>query len=730
MSTVEAGTTRIAGERGHVILGIDGMVSPRSEHLIESALAKLPGDVVASASFASRSLRVEFNRSQCARTEIVRRLDELGFHLRQVTKPHSTPTDRKSIEWLRQLILAHHKLAMAIIGGLLLLAAVTTRIADGPPALRFACVFAGFVIAGWYTAIDTFHVLRQFKFDIDVLMFAAAFGAAALGHYEEGALLLVLFALGGAGEELAMDRARQAIEALAKLAPETATLRDAEGKERLVRVADLNVGDPVIVRPFDRLPADGLVESGASAIDQSPITGESEPVEKSSGSVVFAGTINGEGLLVVSVTKPAAETTLAKIVRLVQEAQTTKSPTQLFTDRVEKFYVPVVLIGTAALIFVPTLVFAHLWGTWFYRAMAFLTAASPCALAIGTPAAVLSGIARAAKIGVLVKGGVHLENLGRVSVVAFDKTGTLTQGRPKVTDVLPLDSSVTTEEIISLAAAVEKGSTHPLAVAIVGEARARGLPFADAIDSQQVAGLGVRAQVGDRLVSAGRAEMFTHQNGDEALLNDTISRLAREGKSNVVVGVDDRIIGVIALADAARPNAAETIRRLHRMGVSRVIMLTGDRASVAAAMASEIGVDEHHAELLPEQKLELVKQLEAKYGRLAMVGDGVNDAPALASATVGIAMGGAGTDVAIETADIALMADDLAKLPDAIGLSRFSRRIIKQNLFIALGVIAVLAPMAAMGLTYLGVAVLFHEGSTVVVVLNSMRLLMYKPSRA
>jgi Cd2+/Zn2+-exporting ATPase len=451
------------------------------------------------------------------------------------------------------------------------------------------------------------------------------------------------------------------------------------------------------------------------------------PIEKTPGSTVFAATINGEGLLIVTVTKPSGETTLAKIVTMVQEAQTTKSPTQVFTDKVEKRYVPLVLIATTALIFVPPLAFAASWGVWFYRAMAFLTAASPCALAIGTPATVLSGIARAARIGVLVKGGVHLENLGRVQVVAFDKTGTLTSGDPKVTDLVTLDG-LGENEMLQLAAAVEKGSRHPLAAAIVAEARARGLSIAEARDAQQVAGQGVRAIVDGNSVAAGRAEMFaSNSNGDGAAMLDVVSELATQGKSSVVVSAGDRIVGVIGLADTARANASETIQRLHRIGVRRAIMLTGDRKSVADAMARQIGVDEHHAELLPEQKLALVQQLQQNYGPLAMVGDGVNDAPALATATVGIAMGGAGTDVAIETADVALMADDLAKLPDAIGLSRFSRRIIKQNLFIALGVIAVLAPLAALGYTYLGVAVLFHEGSTVVVVLNAMRLLLYRP---
>jgi Cd2+/Zn2+-exporting ATPase len=338
---------------------------------------------------------------------------------------------------------------------------------------------------------------------------------------------------------------------------------------------------------------------------------------------------------------------------------------------------------------------------------------------------VLSGIARAARIGVLVKGGVHLENLGRVSALAFDKTGTLTLGRPDVTQIVSLDS-MPAEQVLSLAAAVEQTSTHPLAQAIVAEARARGLAVAEACDAQQMSGQGVTARVNGQVISAGRAEMFTTGH-DGAAMAQAVRELGERGCSVVVVAADQRPVGVIGLSDRPRASAAETLSKLRSMGVRRTIMLTGDKQIVAEAVARQVGADEHHAELLPEQKLELVKTLEQRYGPIAMVGDGVNDAPALATATVGIAMGGAGTDVAIETADVALMADDLRRLPDAIGLARFSRRIIRQNLLIALGVIAVLAPLSALGFTYLGVAVLFHEGSTVVVVLNAMRLLLYRP---
>jgi Cd2+/Zn2+-exporting ATPase len=584
-------------------------------------------------------------------------------------------------------------------------------------------VAASFVIAGWYTAIDTFKILARFKFDIDVLMFAAAIGAALIGNYEEGAFLLVLFAFGGAGEGLAMDRARRAIEALSKLAPDTATVRAPDGREQHVRVEDLKAGDVVVVRAFDRFPADGLVQSGNSSVDQSPITGESVPVDKAPGATVYAGTINGEGGLLVTVTRLASESTLARIVKMVQEAQTTKSPTQLFTDRVEKFYVPFVLIATALLIFVPPLLGLHhrqdkgVWAGWFYQAMAFLTAASPCALAIGTPAAILSGIARAARIGVLVKGGVHLENLGRIKVIALDKTGTITAGRPTVTQIVSLDS-VPEDEMLALAAAVERSSSHPLAAAIVSEARRRSKDVLETSDVQQIPGHGMIGTVDGKRVSVGR-------------LSDDMRAEARTpiGMSVVAVKIDDKPVALIGLSDRPRENARATLARLKRLGIRKAIMLTGDRASVADAIGKEVGIDEVHADLLPENKLQLVRDLQKKYGPLAMIGDGVNDAPALAAATVGIAMGGAGTDVAIETADVALMSDDLAKLPDAIGLSRFSRRIIKQNLAIALGVISILAPLSALGFTYLGVAVLFHEGSTVVVVLNSLRLLMYRPRR-
>ena len=726
--------------RAQVVLNVEGMISPRSEQAVEAALARLPG-VVASASFPSRSVRIEFDRQSCALPEIAMRLNRLG--LRVVPRPgvldvdpaaHQPliPSAQSRIPDLRSQILSHSRLMLALAGGVLLLAAFIVHAGGGPQAVRLPLVAAAFVLCGWHSFIDTFKILRELRFDIDVLMVAAAFGAAALGAYEEGALLLFLFALGGAGEDLAMDRARQAIAALAKLAPETATVRDDDGTERLVRVEDLKPGQQVIIKPSERIPADAAVVSGESAVDQSPITGESVPVEKAAGAQLFAGTINGQGLLVASVAKLASESTLAKIVRMVNEAQTTKSPTQVFTDAVERRYVPIVLAATAALIVVPPLAQWGAWSVWFYRAMAFLTAASPCALAIGTPAAVLSAIARAARIGVLMKGGVHLENLARVTAVAFDKTGTLTRGRPAVTDILPLRETNQAraegeQELLALAASVERHSTHPLARAIVDEATARGLTLLESAGGEQLAGRGFQATVSGRSVAVGHLNLLPDDSPDAARVRGEVERLSEQGKTVVVVIENDHALGVIALADRPRENAAEAVQRIKNLGIRHTIMLTGDNAQVAATVAREVGVDQHHAALLPEQKVERLAELRRSYGPVAMVGDGVNDAPALAAASVGIAMGASSTDVALETADVALMSDDLARLPDAIALSRFARKIIRQNLVIALGVIAVLAPLSALGFARLGLAVLFHEGSTVVVVLNSLRLLAYRP---
>ncbi len=728
---------------GTLIVPVPGMISARAEHLINATLNKLPG-VVANASYATRNVRIEFDRRQCPMIDIMRRMEEIGYpaDFRHAApagaaggaadttrgaasaaagRPTGDKTHRLAAGW--NSLFAHPELGFAILGGILLLAGFLVHVLHGPNWVRVALLAGAYIASGRYTGLEAWETIRRFNFNIDVLMFAAAFGAAAIGHYEEGALLLFLFALGNAGEHLALERARKAINSLANLAPDVATLITPDG-ERTVAVEELKVADRVIVRPFERVPADGEVAEGASAVDQASITGESIPVEKVAGDGVFAGTINGEGRLVVSVSKTASQSTLAKIIKLVEEAQTTKSPTQLFTDSIEKWYVPVVLIGTAALIVAPPLV-AGGWQAWFYRSMGFLTAASPCALAIGTPAAILCGIARSARMGVLMKGGVHLENLGRVRAVCFDKTGTLTTGHPTVTDIVPLDGR-SEEDLLAWVAALERESNHPLAASIVNEAKARGLSLPTADEIEQIPGQGMRGRVNGVRVAAGHAGMLGESQRSEPMIAAKIDGLTRAGKTLVVVLVDGEPAGLLALADRPRPEASAALDRLRRLGIAKTIMLTGDHRQAAAEIGRQVGVDEVFAELLPEEKLGLIRQQTEKYGRVAMIGDGVNDAPALAYASVGIAMGGASADVAMETADVVLMSSDLNQLPDAIALSRQSRRTIVQNLCIALGVIGIMAPAAALGFVSLGIAVLFHEGSTVVVVLNSLRLLGFK----
>jgi Cd2+/Zn2+-exporting ATPase len=445
------------------------------------------------------------------------------------------------------------------------------------------------------------------------------------------------------------------------------------------------------------------------------------PVDKAPGSLVFAGTVNGEGLLRVEVSKLAKDSSLARMVQLVAEAQTEKSPTQRFVTRVEKLFVPLVLVGVVALIVVPLLL-GMPFAPAFYRAMAVLVAASPCALAIATPSAVLAGVARAARGGVLIKGGVHLENLRALSVIAFDKTGTITTGKPNVTDVIALEGDEAS--LLATAASVESRSGHPLAQAVVQAALARNLSWPAASDVQAINGKGMQALVSTRNVSIGNLRLFEHDDVPESIRH-RVAQLESLGKTTMLVRTDGAFTGLLALADTPRPGMREVFTRLADLGVRQTVMLTGDNEQVAKAVAASVGISDVRAGLLPEEKLKVIDELMRTQGQVAMVGDGVNDAPAMARATIGIAMGGAGTDVALETADVALMADDLSRLPFAIALSRASHNVIRQNLWAAFGVVALLIPATLFGLASMGIAVLVHEGATVLVVLNALRLLRF-----
>ncbi len=696
------------GERfHHESLRIDGMDCPTCAVVIEHALTRMDGVLEASVSYAAERLRLEYDSQKIARAAIVQRIQALGYAVLE---------EGHEAGWFAE----HRELVFSGVAGLLLLAGWLAGLAGAPRDLSLGLLLGAYAAGGFYTLRDAWQSVKSRRFDIDTLMIVAAAGAAALGAWVEGALLLFLFSLGHALEHMAMDRARKAIEALADLAPKTAIVQR-DGAEIEVRVEELRRGDRVIVKPGQRIPADGQVAAGNSAVDQAPVTGESMPVDKQPGDKVFAGTVNGEGVLTVEVTKLAQESTLARMVTMVAEAQTQKSPTQRFTDRFERVFVPAVLVGTALLIALPPLL-GFPFAESFYRAMAVLVAASPCALAIATPSAVLSGVARAARGGVLIKGGAHLENLGVLTAVAFDKTGTLTIGKPQVTDVVAVIGDEA--RLLTVAAAVESRSAHPLAQAVVTEAKRRGLSWRETGDVEAVTGKGLRAELDGQKIAIGNVRLFEGEAIPEAILQQT-ERLGTEGKSLMLVQADGQFLGVVALADTPREGVKQVLERLHRTGIRKTIMLTGDNERVGRAVADAVGLDEVQAGLLPADKVKAMEMLGRRHGQVAMVGDGVNDAPAMARATVGIAMGGAGTDVALETADVALMADDLGKLPFAVDLSRASRRIIRQNLYLALGVVTLLIPATLLGWAGIGLAVLVHEGSTVIVVLNALRLLAY-----
>jgi Cd2+/Zn2+-exporting ATPase len=595
-----------------------------------------------------------------------------------------------------------------------------------PPSVALAFYILAYLAGGYDVVRVALPALLHGKFDIDILMLAAAAGAALLGEWAEGAFLLFLFALGHAGEHYAMDRARNAVGVLGKLMPRTAFTKRGDRLEE-VPVEQLAVDEIVVVKPGERMPVDGVIMAGESSIDQSAITGESVPVSRKPGDEVFAGTINQDNALDVRMTRLARDNTLARVMRLVAEAQEQKSPTQRFTETFARRFVPAVLAFTVIVIVLPPLVFGWTWSASFYRGMLVLVAASPCALAIGTPAAVLAGIAQAARRGVLIKGGVHLENLGRLNTVALDKTGTLTTGHFAVTRVIGFDGTKE-DEVLRIAAAIEEQSSHPLAAAIVKMAHERKITFPSATNIQNLAGKGIQAHVEDAEVLVGALRAFAEEPAAEngQSLGETVAKLEADGQTTVIIRRAGKFIGVIALADEPRPLAAEVMKRLQAQGIKRLVMLTGDNKSVAQRVAEKVGITEVRSELLPGQKLTVVREMEQDRGVIAMIGDGVNDAPALAAATVGVAMGAGGTAVALETADVVLMGDDLGKLSFAIGLSRASARIIRQNLVIALGVIVLLVIAALTGAIALSVAVVVHEGSTIVVVLNSLRLLAWR----
>ena len=745
-SLAESAGAQLTDQFQHVLWPVTGIGHSRRARTVADALRRVEG--VVEAEVTTGLVRAELDRSRAGDAELRAVLAKLG--VTPADQPsgdpegdsheghdhgegahdHGGPFGERS-----ELIFA---VASAVLWATGLVLELTTDIADGP--LNGLFIGAG-LFGGYFTLREAYQSVRNGKFEIDFLMLVAAAGAAALGKFEEGALLLALFSVGHALEGYAMGRARRAIEALAELAPTTAVVRDG-ATEREIPVEQLQVGDTVVVKPNERIAADGFVVAGTSSVNQAPLTGESIPVDKlpvadpaaaaeapervAASSRLFAGTINGAGQLDLRVTRLSSESTLSKLAKMVREAETQASPTQRFTDRFERIFVPAVL-GLVAVVLVAGPLLGSSWSDSFYRAMAVLVAASPCALAIATPSAVLAAVARAGQLGVLVKGGGPLENLGTLRAMAFDKTGTLTEGRPRLTDVVPAPG-VDERELLAVAVAVESRSDHPLAAAIVrdGGKRLGGATPPPATGVTALAGRGVQATLDGARVLIGNVALFEADGVIDPPVRQAVDGLQAEGRTIMIVQRDKAFLGVLGLMDRPRPGAAETVAALRAVGIRRAIMLSGDHQLVAASIAREVGLTEAWGDLLPADKVTAVERLRQEEGKVAMIGDGVNDAPALAHATVGIAMGAAGSDVALETADVALMGDDLAKLPLIMGLSRKASGIIRQNLYISLGMVCFLIPATIIGFVGIGPAVIFHEGSTLVVVSNALRLLAYR----
>ncbi|MFF2553741.1 heavy metal translocating P-type ATPase [Nocardia sp. NPDC058058] len=636
------------------------------------------------------------------------------------------------------------EMAFAIGSGVTYTGGMVARyLLDTPPWIAATLFGATYLLGGFFTVRTAINTVRRGRFEVDFLMLIAAVGAAAVGKWAEGSVLLFLFSLGHALEEYAMSRAKRSIEALGELAPRTALVRRGPDKVVEIDVEDLEIGDIVVVRPNSRLSADGIVVSGVSAIDESAVTGESIPVEKRAvddpaaalasrtplheSQRVFAGTLNGSGVLEIMVTSRSADSTLARVIAMVRDADTQKSPTQRFIDRFQVIYVPAVILGVLAVIGYGAFVLSEPFADSFYRAMVVLVAASPCALAIATPSAVLAGVARAAQAGVLAKGGGPLESLGRVRSMAFDKTGTLTWGQPRVTDIEPAREDMR-DDLIATLFAVESFSDHPLASAITRDLKLL-VPAdteTDATQVNSVTGRGVTALVDGSPTEIGNLTMFAEidPDGVPAAITDTVDRLHAAGRTTMIVRRGGRYLGVVGVMDTPRAEAAAVMEKLRALGISDLVVISGDNQRVADAVADGLGLDAAHGGLLPEDKVEMIGRISAN-GGTAMVGDGVNDAPAMVNASVGIAMGASGSAVALETADVALMTDDIGRLPFAVALSRRTASIIRQNLTVALIIVAGLVPATLIGLP-IGPAVFIHEGSTLLVVANALRLLRFQ----
>lgn len=705
-------TASLRKSGGRAVFQVDGITCLDCAAKFEKNVAALPGVTRASLNATAGKLTIEGE----ADLEAIRREGKQeNYTIVPIEEARKeTPKPKVGRELIR-----------TVISGIALLAAYVAERIGGSANLFIPLYVVAVVAGGWGNARKAFYSLPRLNFNMSVLMTIAVIGAMAIGEFGEGAIVAFLYSVSEMLESWTLERARRSIRQLMDLAPKVARIRRPTGEVE-IPVDEIQLGDTMIIRPGEKFAMDGRIVKGESAINEAAITGESVPAEKGPGSEVFAGTLNTHGSLEVEVTKRVEDTTIAKIIHLVEEAQAKRAPSQAFVERFAAVYTPIVLALAAGIILIPPLFFGYEWGPWIYRGLALLVVSCPCALVVSTPVSIVSAISNAAKNGVLIKGGVYLEEAGSLMAVAFDKTGTLTKGAPAVTDIVPLGVQ-SERELLQIAANLEVRSEHPLAVAIVKAAEARGLKVEPAEGFSALTGRGAQGILDGQTIYIGNLRLYDEMGVPTKPVADRVRCLQEEGKTAMVVGTAQGFLGIIAVADEVREVSVAAVAALKRAGIRQTIMLTGDNTATARAIAGRVGVDEFRAELLPQDKVTAVQSLMRQYGKVAMVGDGINDAPALATATVGIAMGGAGTDTALETADIALMADDLSKLPFTIRLSRAALRVIRQNITFSL-VIKALAVLAVFpGWLTLWLAILADMGASMLVTLNGMRLLRVQP---
>jgi Cd2+/Zn2+-exporting ATPase len=689
------------------VFRINGMDCGDCAAKLEKNISALEGVQSAFVNFASGKMTVAHTISD---SEIISAVNKAGYQAIKDSKVAGVSTT-----WWQK-----PRMVATIISGLFLIIASIFDYGLDNQIVAIALYCFGIVIGGFHVAKSGFYSLKNMVMDTNFLMFIAVAGAVAIGEWSEAATVVFLFALGNALQAYTIDKTRDSIKALMELAPPEALVRR-DNTEVVLPVEQVKIDDVIIVKPGERIAMDGVVLSGFTTVNQSAITGESMPVEKHIGDVVYAGTVNENGALEITVTKKSEDSTLSKIMHMVEEAQSEKAPMQHFVDVFSKYYTPAVIVVAVLLATVPPIFTGADFSTWFYRSLVLLVISCPCALVISTPVSIVSAIGNSSRNGVLIKGGVFMEQLGQVRAFAFDKTGTLTSGKPNVTDVIALNDGYNSDSLLLLTASLEKWSEHPVAKAVINHAS--DLSLLPSSDFSAIPGKGARALINGEMIYAGNIKLFDDLGFARSLHESTIAFLEKQGKTVMLVGSDKDIFGVIAVADTLRHNSAQAVQALKDAGAEHVVMLTGDNRRVAESISASINLDGFYSDLLPADKAKAVKDLEQKYGKTAMIGDGVNDAPALAAANIGIAMGVAGSDAALETADVALMSDDLEKLPYVLKLSRKTLAIIKQNITFSIAIKLIFIVGTFFGFVNLWLAVIADTGASILVTLNGMRLL-------